>query len=157
MREVLSAFSRWSAPFPLADHRLPAANRTGLVSESEIRTHPCRIGLKSLMQPCGRRPAARVACELRTLREHRIMAAKVKMLTLLQEIRGFAQISNRRPPPQCSGLTLAQLRLQGKRAALRRRRLNIAIDPPTQPDIPLQVKIHHVRPDSASPASAPAP
>jgi len=51
--EVLSAFSRWSAPFPLADHRLPAANLAGLVSESEIGTHPGRIELKSLMQPCG--------------------------------------------------------------------------------------------------------
>jgi len=52
VQEFLSAFSRWSAPFPLADHRLPAANPAGLVSESEIRTHPCRMDLKSLMQPC---------------------------------------------------------------------------------------------------------
>ena len=49
--EALSAFTRWSAPFPLADHRLPAANPTGLVSENEIGTHPCRMDLKSLMQP----------------------------------------------------------------------------------------------------------
>ena len=38
-------------PFPLADHRLPAANPAGLVSENEIGTHPCRMDLKSLRQP----------------------------------------------------------------------------------------------------------
>src|ERR1035437_5989100 len=52
VQEVLSAFTRWSAPFPLADHRLPAANPAGLVSESEIGPHPCRMDLKSVMQPC---------------------------------------------------------------------------------------------------------
>jgi hypothetical protein len=85
------------------------------------------------------------------------MAAKVKMLTLLQEIRGFAQISNRRPPTRSPGLFLAQLHSQGNHAYLRRRRLNITIDPPNQSDIPLQVKIHHVKqsPGSATPASAP--
>jgi hypothetical protein len=45
-------FARWSAPFPLADSRLPAANPAVLVSESEIGTYPCRMDLKSLMQPC---------------------------------------------------------------------------------------------------------
>ena len=34
-----------------------------------------------------------------TRSENRLMAAKVKILTLLQEIRGFAQIANRCPPP----------------------------------------------------------
>ncbi|MGO8928960.1 MAG: hypothetical protein ACLQU3_18990 [Limisphaerales bacterium] len=84
------------------------------------------------------------------------MAARVKMLTLLQEIRGFAQVSNRRPPPRSPGLFLAQLRSQGDHAILRRRRLNITIDPPNQSDIPLQVKIHHVKqsPDPATPAPA---
>jgi hypothetical protein len=51
VQEALSAFTRWSAPFPLADHRLPAANPAGLVSENEIGTPPCRLDLKSLMQP----------------------------------------------------------------------------------------------------------
>ena len=51
VQEVLSAFTRWSAPFPLADHRLPDANPAGLVSESEIGTHSCPLDLKSLMQP----------------------------------------------------------------------------------------------------------
>ena len=85
------------------------------------------------------------------------MAAKVKMLTLLQEIRGFALISNRRPPPRSPGLSLAQLRSQRSHATLRRRRLSITIDLPNQSDIPLQVKIHYVKqsPGSAPPAPAP--
>ena len=38
-------------PLPLADHRLPAANPAGLVSENESGIHPCRMDLMSLMQP----------------------------------------------------------------------------------------------------------
>jgi hypothetical protein len=38
------------------------------------------------------------------------MAAKVKMLTLLQEMRGFAQIANRHPSPRSPGLFLAEFR-----------------------------------------------
>jgi hypothetical protein len=49
VQEVLSALTRWSAPFARADHRLPAANPAGLISESEIGTHPRRMDLKSLM------------------------------------------------------------------------------------------------------------
>ena len=51
VQEALSAFTRWSAPFPLADHRLPAANPPGLVSKNEIGTRPGLMDLKSLMQP----------------------------------------------------------------------------------------------------------
>jgi len=36
-------------PWPTTGYRLP--NPAGLVSESEIRTQPCRTDLKSLMQP----------------------------------------------------------------------------------------------------------
>jgi len=35
---ALRTFTRWSAPFALTDHRLPAANPAGLVSGNEIRT-----------------------------------------------------------------------------------------------------------------------
>jgi hypothetical protein len=52
------------------------------------------------------------------------MATRMKMLTLLQEIPGFARISDRRPPPRSPGLFLAQLHSQGRYASLRRRRLN---------------------------------
>src|SRR5215831_12926693 len=38
------------------------------------------------------------------------MATKVRMIKLLQEIRGLAQISQRRPPAKAPGLFLLQLR-----------------------------------------------
>ena len=85
------------------------------------------------------------------------MAAKLKMLTLLQEMRGFALVLNRLPAPRSPGLFLAQLRLHGNQAAWHRRRLSIAIDPPGQPETPLQVKIRYVQqgPDMTAPAPAP--
>lgn len=85
------------------------------------------------------------------------MAAKVNMLKLLQEIRGFAVIANRQPSPRLPGLLLAQIRLAGARDSLRRRRLNITIDQRNSPDLPHPVRIHHVKqsPDLANRASAP--
>jgi hypothetical protein len=85
------------------------------------------------------------------------MAAKVKMLKLLQEINGFAHIANRNPSPRSPGLFLAQFRSQGTHETLRRRRLSIMIDEPTHPDIPYQVKIHHVKQNPDSAAMLPAP
>ena len=85
------------------------------------------------------------------------MAAKVKMLTLLQEIRGLAQITNRRPPPRSPGLFFTQLRAQGTHEAWRKRRLNITIDQPNHPDIPHQVRIHHVKQGPDPAATLPAP
>jgi hypothetical protein len=84
------------------------------------------------------------------------MAAKVKILTLLQEIRGFAQIANRCPPPRSPGLFLAQLPSRGIHDPLRKRKLNISIEEPTQPPIPLQVKIHHVKQTPGPAARIPA-
>jgi len=74
------------------------------------------------------------------------MAAKVKMLKLLQEIRGFAEIANRRPPPRCPGLVLTQIRAHGMHESLRRRKLSVTFDKQPQPDMPDQVKINHVKP-----------
>lgn len=73
------------------------------------------------------------------------MAAKVNMLKLLQEIRGFAVVANRQPPPRFSGLLLAQIRMAAARDNLRRRRLNITIDQQNSPDMPYPVRIHHVK------------
>jgi hypothetical protein len=74
------------------------------------------------------------------------MAAKVKMLTLVQEIRGFARIANRCPPPRTPSLVLTQIRMQGKQDSLRRRKLSINFNQQTQPDMPHQVKINHLKP-----------
>jgi hypothetical protein len=78
------------------------------------------------------------------------------MLTLLQEIDGFAQIANRCPPPRSPGLFLAELWSRGTHAPLRRRKLNIEIEEPNQPPIPLQVKIHHVKQTPGPAARVPA-
>jgi hypothetical protein len=84
------------------------------------------------------------------------MAAKVKMLKLLQEIRGFAEISNRRPPPRSPTLVLTQIRAHGMHESLRRRKLSVTFAKPPQPDMPHQVKINHLRPDPQPAAAAQA-
>jgi len=85
------------------------------------------------------------------------MAAKVKMLKLLQEIRGFAAITNRRPAPRSPGLVLAQIRTQGMQDSLRRTKLSITINQQSQPDIPHRVRINYVKPGLGSAAMPPAP
>lgn len=85
------------------------------------------------------------------------MAAKMKMLTLLQEFRGFAQIANRSPAPRSPGLFLAQFRSERMRISLHKQRLSITINEPNQSDIPLQVRIQHVKPTPHSAAITPAP
>ncbi len=74
------------------------------------------------------------------------MAAKVKMLKLLQEIRGFAQVTNRRPPPRFPGLVLTAIRATAAQDNPHRRKLSIAFDKHTQPNTPHRVKITHVKP-----------
>jgi hypothetical protein len=78
------------------------------------------------------------------------MAAKANMLKMLQEIRGFSQITNRRPPPRSPGLVLTQMRAFATGGSRRRRKLAITINAHPQSDIPHQVRIVHVH------ASAPA-
>ena len=74
------------------------------------------------------------------------MAAKMKMLKLLQEIRAFAELTNRRPQPRFPGLFMTQIRSHALQGALPRRKLSIRIDTQTRLDAPYQVKINHVKP-----------
>ena len=69
------------------------------------------------------------------------MATKLKLMKLLQEIRGFAQLTQRRPQPKPPGLFLLQLRSHVHHATLPRRRLTIPIQLHEPPDIPTPVKI----------------
>jgi hypothetical protein len=85
------------------------------------------------------------------------MAAKIKMLKLLQEMRGFADITNRRPQPRPPGLVLTQMRSHVIQATLARRRLSIATDKQDQPDDPHPVKINHLKPSSDPATSVAAP
>jgi hypothetical protein len=73
-------------------------------------------------------------------------------MKLLQEIRGLAEITNRRPQPGKPGLFLVQLRSHVNHTTGARRKQIIAVDMLDRPDIPHPVKITHLRP-----ASAPAP
>jgi hypothetical protein len=79
------------------------------------------------------------------------MATKIKMMKLLQEIRGMAQITNRRPQPKPPGLFLMQLRSHVMQATIPRRRLVIPVDLREPPDIPHPVKITHLNGDSPVP------
>jgi hypothetical protein len=100
-------------------------------------------------------PVWHVNCE--HSEQDRFMAAKVKMLKLLQEIRGFAQITNRRPPPRSPGLFLAQMRSHMLQASPPKRKLSIRIDNQTHLDAPHQVKINHVKQSSERATVVPAP
>src|SRR5215475_14943232 len=81
-----------------------------------------------------------------------VMATKVRIMKLLQEIRGLAEITNRRPQPRKPGLFLIQLRSHVTHTTGARRKQIIAVDMLDRPDIPHPVKIIHLEP-----APAPAP
>jgi|SRR5882672_12254294 len=75
-----------------------------------------------------------------------VMAAKVQIMKLLQEIRGFAEITHRRPQPRQPGLLLIQLRSHVIHTTATRRKQTIAVDMLERADIPHPVKITHLRP-----------
>jgi len=70
------------------------------------------------------------------------MAAKIKLMKLLQEIRGLAEITARRPQPRAPGLFLIQLRSHLMQTTHLRKR--IAVDSQEEVDIPAPVKITHL-------------
>ena len=84
------------------------------------------------------------------------MAAKIRMLKLLQEIRGFAEIVNRCPPPRSTGLLLAQMRPHVIQAVMPRRSLRVTLTERDRADIPHPVKINHVKQTPPPPATLPA-
>jgi hypothetical protein len=79
------------------------------------------------------------------------------MLKLLQELRGFAELSNRRPPPRSPGLLLTQIRSQAFPGTPPKRRLSIRIDTQDRTDVPCRVKINHMKQGPAPVAMRPAP
>jgi hypothetical protein len=87
------------------------------------------------------------------------MANRMNMLKLLQEVRGFANFTSRRPQARQAGAMLLQLRSIRFKGANgpRRRTLRIIIQDP--PDIPHPVKIVHipVNRDAYPPAESSAP
>ena len=98
-----------------------------------------------------------MACDLRQLPANTLMAAKVRMLKLLQEIRGFAEIVNRQPPPRSTGLLLAQMRPHVIQAVLPRRNLKVTTVPRDHANIPHPVKINRVKQARDPAAMRPVP
>jgi hypothetical protein len=83
------------------------------------------------------------------------MATKVKIMKMLQEIRGLAQITNRRPPSKSPGLFLMQLRSHVSRTPVQKQKLVIPILLQDPPDIPHPVKITHRKENSVPAATLP--
>ena len=73
------------------------------------------------------------------------MATKMKLLKMLQEVKGLAQITNRRPAPRPPMIYLMQLRSQNAVAQQPKRRLAIEKGSDTG-HVPLPIKIHHIQP-----------
>src|SRR5260370_1987221 len=73
------------------------------------------------------------------------MATKIRLMKMLQEVRGLAQITSRRPPRKLPGLFLLQMRDHVARATGPRRKVVITVDLRDAPDIPHPVKITHLR------------
>jgi hypothetical protein len=74
------------------------------------------------------------------------MAARMKLMKLMQEFRGFADITNRHPQPKQPGLFLMQLRFHLLQTTSARRKRSITIEMLEQPDIPYPVHIQHLQP-----------
>ncbi len=73
------------------------------------------------------------------------MAAKVRIMKLLQEMRGFAEVTNRLPQPRQPGLFLMKLRTHFSPGALPSRKRVITIEIQDRADIPDPVKITHLQ------------
>lgn len=72
------------------------------------------------------------------------MATKMKLIKMLQEVKGLAQITNRKPAPRPPFLYLMQLRSQSAQVETPRRRL--AVEVAAMP-LPLPIKINHIKTD----------
>ena len=70
------------------------------------------------------------------------MATKMKLIKMLQEFKGFAQITNRRPAPRPPLLYLMQLRTQAAQVNTPRKRLAVEIE---AVHAPMTIKINHVK------------
>ena len=75
------------------------------------------------------------------------MATKIKLMRLLQEVRGHAQITNRRPAPRQTALYLMQLRGRASEIHSPKRRLAVTTDSNESANHPLPIKIHHIQAD----------
>ena len=73
------------------------------------------------------------------------MATRVNMLKLLQEVRGFAEIANRRPTLRPPGPVLLHARAPSPRLGLGQAKRTLKISVQEPPDIPHPVKITYLQ------------
>jgi hypothetical protein len=85
------------------------------------------------------------------------MPKKMKLMPLFQELRGRAEISNRRPTVTGSGICLMQLRVNNIAAMLPRRRLVVSVKLDDTAFLPHPVKITHASSESRSPSTGAQP
>jgi len=87
------------------------------------------------------------------------MAKKMKLMPLFQELKGRAEISDRRPASTGTGIYLMQLREQASRATQPRVRLMISVtsDETHTPADPVKINHIHVTAEAAPVAQNPAP
>jgi hypothetical protein len=85
------------------------------------------------------------------------MAKKMKLMPLFQELKGRAEISNRRPSPNGAGIYLMKLRQQNGGTTLPRRRFVISVNPGASGSLPRPVKINHVSAANGAPSPGARP
>jgi hypothetical protein len=103
--------------------------------------------MSSLGRPGLRlRPAAEwhMTCDIR--RRIGNMATKATLMKMLQESRGYEQITNRRPTPRPIVLYLMELRTQAAHFNAPKERLAITAEWQNANETPSPVKIHHILP-----------
>lgn len=74
------------------------------------------------------------------------MATKFKLMKQMQEVHGYAQITNRRPVPRPPVLYIMQLRAQSAQISVPKRRLAVQTDAKDYAPTPAAIKINHVQP-----------
>ncbi len=79
------------------------------------------------------------------------MATRMNMLKLVQEMRGLAQITNRRPLPRHPVPAVLDVRPPNRRGAAFKRKRLIQIHVQDPPDIPHPVKITYLDNPSSGP------
>ncbi len=79
------------------------------------------------------------------------MANKAKLMKFLEEVRGYAQVTNRRPAPRPSVLYLMQLRSQNAQATATKRRLIVVTETQENAGAPLPIKITHLKTEETFP------
>lgn len=78
------------------------------------------------------------------------MANKARLMKFLQEVRGYAQVTNRRPAPRPSVLYLMQLRARNEQTSPPKRRLIVVSEAHENANTPLPIKITHLKSEDSS-------